>query len=139
MSDGDYNISDCCLDIINEEELMQDYMPYIVSIAVAIISGIASYAAARRSSKGELEALKEEHKHDLNRLMEQHKVDIDSLERQHKMDLEKLNVEHKHQMELKDKEFEMNLSTNMIAEVMKMPEVRQKISSGFSEGKRKYR
>ena len=71
--------------------------------------------------------------------MEQHKVDIDSLERQHKMDLEKLNVEHKHQMELKDKEFEMNLSTNMIAEVMKMPEVRQKISSGFSEGKRKYR
>lgn len=38
---------------------MQDYMPYVVSIIVALISGLASYAAARRSTKGELEAIKE--------------------------------------------------------------------------------
>lgn len=116
---------------------MQTILPYIVSIIVALISGIASYAAARRSTKGELEALKEANKHDLNKLMEQHKVDIDSLERQHKMDIEKLNLEHAHQMELKEKEFEISLGSSMVSEVMKMPEVRQEISKGFNGRNRK--
>ena len=118
---------------------MQNYMPYIVSIIVALISGITSYAAATRASKGELEALREEHKHDLNRLLEQHKVDIDSLERQHKMDIEKLNIEHMHQLELKEKEFENNISASMLSEVMKMPEVRQSMTNGINRGKRKQR
>lgn len=117
---------------------MQTILPYIVSIIVALISGGASYAAARRSSKVELEALKESNKHDLNKLMEQHKVDIDSLERKHKMDIEKLNLEHAHQMELREKEFELSLGSSMVSEVMKMPEIRQQISKGFNgkNGKR---
>lgn len=116
---------------------MQDYMPYVVSIIVALISGLASYAAARRSTKGELEAIKETNKHDLNKLMEQHRIDIDSLERQHQMDIEKLNIEHAHQMEIREKELEMSLGTSIFNEIMKMPEVRQQISKGFNEKKRR--
>lgn len=115
---------------------MQDFMSYMVSIIVALISGIASYAAARRSTKGELESIKETNRHDLNKLMEQHKIDIDSLERQHKMDIEKLNVEHAHQMEMREKELEMSLGTSMLTEMMKMPEIRQQISKGFYKNKK---
>ena len=111
---------------------MQTVLPYIVSIIVALISGLASYAAARRSTKGELEALKEANKHDLNKLMEQHKVDIDSLERKHIMDIEKLNLEHAHQMELQEKESGIRIGETILSEAMKIPEVRQEISKGLN-------
>ena len=107
---------------------METYLPYIVSIVCAIISGYASYAVATRNAKNNLEAVKEANKHDLDKLMEQHRIDIDSLERTHAMEIEKINLEHAHQMELRQKEFENQLGgslvNTMISEAMKMPEIR---------------
>lgn len=120
---------------------METYLPYIVSVVVAIISGCASYAAATKNAKNNLEAVKETNKHDLEKLMEQHKIDIDSLERKHSMEIEKINLEHTHQMELSQKEFENQLGgsvmNTMFSEAMKMPEIRQQFSNGFKSGNKK--
>lgn len=117
---------------------METYMPYIVSIVCAVISGFASYAVATRNARNNMEALKAANKHDLDKLMEQHKIDIDSLERKHQMEIEKINLEHAHQMELNQKEFENQLGSNMmntvISEAMKMPEMRQQLSNSIRTG-----
>lgn len=120
---------------------MEVYMPYIVSVVCAVISGWVSYAVATKNAKNNLEAVKESNKHDLEKLMEQHKVDIDSLERIHKMEIEKINLEHAHQMELKQQEFENQLGGNAIntilSEAMKMPEIRQQISNSVKNGSKR--
>lgn len=82
---------------------MKEYLPYIVSIFVAIISGAASYFAAAKKCKSDMNALKESNSHEIDRLMQQHKLDIDSLERKHQMEIEKMELAHKHQLELKEK------------------------------------
>lgn len=58
------------------------------------------------------------------------------MERRHQMELEKLNLEHTHQLELQEKDFEAKLSSSLITEAMKMPEIRQQISQGIKKGKR---
>ena len=85
---------------------MKEYLPYIVSIFVAIISGAASYFAAAKKCKSDMNALKESNSHEIDRLMQQHKLDIDSLERKHQMEIEKMELAHKHQLELKEKELD---------------------------------
>ena len=82
---------------------MKEYLPYIVSIFVAIISGAASYFAAAKKCKSDMNVLKESNSHEIDRLMQQHKLDIDSLERKHQMEIEKMELAHKHQLELKEK------------------------------------
>lgn len=62
-------------------ENFKEYLPYIVSVLVALISGIASYLAADKKCRADMKALKESNTHEINRLMEQHRLDIDSLER----------------------------------------------------------
>ena len=52
---------------------MIDYLPYIVSVLVAVVSGVASYAAASKTARKELDVVKEANKHDMQKLMEQHK------------------------------------------------------------------
>lgn len=104
---------------------MKDYLPYIVSVLCAVISGISSYAIARKQAKN-----------DINAITKQHEVDLEALERKHKLELEKLDLEHAHQLELQEKDFEAKLSASLITEAMKMPEVRQKISQGIKRGKR---
>lgn len=117
---------------------MEIYLPYIVSVLVALISGIVTYSVAIKNVKGSLESVKEANRHDIDKLMEQHKIDIDSLERKHEMELEKINLEHQLQMERSQKEFEHqfggNMMNTMISEAMKMPEIRQQITSGMKSG-----
>ena len=104
---------------------MEKYMPYIVTVVCALISGIASYAAARRQAKLDIEKIEK-----------QHEVDLDALERTHKMEIERMELEHKHQLELKSKEFEASMGSVLMSEVMKMPEVRQAFSQGMRKGKK---
>lgn len=104
---------------------MQEYLPYIVSMLCAAISGISSYAIARKQAKN-----------DINAITKQHEVDLEALERKHQMELEKLNLEHIHQLELQEKDFEAKFSASLITEAMKMPEIRQQISQGIKKGKR---
>lgn len=104
---------------------MQEYLPYIISVLCALISGISSYAVARKQTKNDLIAI-----------VKQHEVDLEALERKHQMELEKLNLEHTHQLELQQKEFEAKFSTSLLTETMRMPEVRQQISKGMKKSKR---
>ena len=104
---------------------MKEYLPYVVSVLCALISGVSSYAIARKQSKN-----------DLKIIVKQHEVDMESLERRHQMELEKLNLEHRHQLELQEKDFEAKLSSSIITEAMRMPEIRQQISQGMKKGKR---
>lgn len=120
---------------------MKEYLPYIVSILMAIITGITSYLAASKKSKTYLKALQESNTHEINRLMEQHKLDIDSLERKHQMEVEKMEMEHRHQLELKDKEMQNALGERFINGLMdvtlKTPEVKQAIGQAFREQRKK--
>lgn len=122
---------------------MDVYMPYIVSVVVAAISGFVSCLVATKNAKANLESIKEANRHDIEKLMEQHKIDIDSLEREHTMELEKISLEHQLQMERSQKEFENQLGGNMmntiIAEAMKMPEIRQQISNGMKSGNKNHK
>ena len=116
-------------------EGIKEYLPYTVSILVAIISGLASYLAAARKCSADMKALKESNTHEINRLMEQHKLDIDSLERLHKMEIEKMELEHKHQLELRSKDAEnamgSELMNTLIGAAMQTPEARQAIGQAF--------
>lgn len=64
---------------------MEKYLPYIASIACAIISGISSYIATRRQAES-----------DLHKLMKQHELDIEKEREKFSMEKEKMEIEHKH-------------------------------------------
>ena len=113
---------------------MIDYLPYIVSVLVAVVSGIASYAAASKTARKELEVVKEANKHDMQKLMEQHKIDIDSLERTHQMNIERMKLEHQLELERSQHSFDNNFTAELIKEAMKMPEVRNQIAQGIKKG-----
>ena len=104
---------------------MQEYLPYLISVVCALISGLTSYVVARKQAKN-----------DLSVIVKQHEVDLEALERKHQMEMEKINLEHSHQLELQEKDFEAKLSSSLITEAMKMPEIRQQISQGMKKGKR---
>lgn len=104
---------------------MQDYLPYIVSVLCAVISGVSSYVIARKQAKN-----------DIKIIVKQHEVDLEALERKHQMELEKTNLEHAHQLELQTKDFEAKLSSALLTEAMKMPEIRQQITQEMKNRKK---
>ena len=109
---------------------MDMYLPYIVSIVCALISGIASYLISRKQMKTDLE-----------KLNSQYKLDLQKEREKFLMEKQKMELEHKYDLERQQKEFENQLGGNfvntMITEAMKMPEVRQQITQGMSTSKKK--
>lgn len=109
---------------------MDMYLPYIVSIVCALISGIASYLISRKQMKTDLE-----------KLNTQYKLDIEKEREKFLMEKEKMELEHKYELERQQKEFENQLGgsfvNTMITEAMKMPEVRRKITQGMNTSKKK--
>ena len=101
---------------------MENYLPYIVSVVCALISGFTSYAVARRQSKEDIRKTYE--------------LDLENEKEKHKLEIDKLELEHKHQLELQQKQFENQLGSDMmntlISEAMKMPEVKKQISQGMN-------
>lgn len=81
-------------------EELKEFMPYIVSILTAIISGISSYSLSKRNFKNEVETIKLNNEHEINKLMEQHKVDIDNLKEKHKLEMELKEKEYVHEKEM---------------------------------------
>lgn len=59
---------------------MEDYLPYIVSVVCALISGFTSYAVARRQSKEDVKKLEKTYELDLENEKEKHKLEIDKLD-----------------------------------------------------------
>lgn len=109
---------------------MENYLPYIVSVVCALISGITSYTVARRQSK-----------EDIKRLEKTYELDLEK--EKHKLEIDKLELEHKHQLELQQKQFENQLGGGVIntlfSEAMKMPEVKKQISQGMNAAGNKRR
>ena len=109
---------------------MEQYLPYIVTVLCSLISGVASYSAARRQAKADLE-----------KLQKQHELDIEKEREMFAMQKERMELEHRHQLELKQKEWENQLGASftntVITEAMKMPEVRQQFAQGVrNKGKK---
>lgn len=109
---------------------LQVYLPYIVSVLSALISGIASYCVARKQAKS-----------DMNKLEKQFALDLEK-EREHfKMEKEKMEIEHRYQLELKQKELDSTLGSSLMSsvmtEAMKNPDIQKQIQSGISSGMRK--
>lgn len=98
---------------------MQDYLPYIVSVLSTAIAGFSSYCAVRRQTRNEI-----------SNIVKQHEVDLEALERKHQMEIEKINLEYSHQLELKEKKYEVQFSTSLLSEAMKLPEMLRQISQG---------
>ena len=109
---------------------MNTYLPYIVSVICAAIAGFTSYAVARKQTKA-----------DMQKLEKQHELDIEKEREKFAMEKEKMEIEHRHQLELLQKESENNLgaslTSTLLTEAMKMPEVRQQISQGVRQGTKK--
>lgn len=108
---------------------MEKYLPYIVSIICAVISGIASYSVARKQGKA-----------DLQKLEKQHKLDLDKQREVFEMEKEKMELEHKHRIELMEKETENALGTELIStlakEYMHTPEGQAQIRSAGKNRRR---
>ena len=111
---------------------MDAYLPYIVTVLCSLISGFASFFAARRQAKAELQ-----------KLQKQYELDIEKERELFAMQKERMELEHKHQLELTQKEMENKLGTNLtntlITEAMKMPEVRQQFAQGVRSGRKKHK
>ena len=107
---------------------MENYLPYIVSVVCALISGFASYAVARKQSR-----------EDIKKLEKTYELDLEKEKEKHKMEIDKLQLEHKNQLELQQKQFENQLGSDMISEAMKMPEVKRQISQGMNTAGNKRR
>ena len=109
---------------------MQEYLPYIVSIACSLIAGVTSYLVSHKETKSELQ-----------KLMKQHELDLDTEREKHRHELELQELNHKHQLELLQKEFENKLGADVVStvmsEVIKTPEVRRQISQGMASSGKK--
>lgn len=81
-------------------ENLKFFMPYIVSVITAIISGVSSYCLSKRKFKNEVETIKINNEHEINKLMEQHKVDIENLKEKHLLEMESKEKDHKHEKEI---------------------------------------
>jgi len=114
---------------------MKEILPYLISVIVASISGLWSFISATKKAKTDILSLQESNRLEIEKLMSQHKLDLASLERKHEMEKEKIVMEHNHKMELLQKEAENAMGSNFVnvavSEMMKMPEIRQQMSSAL--------
>ena len=60
---------------------MENYLPYIVSVVCALISGFASYAVARKQSREDIKKLEKTYELDLEKEKEKHKMDSRDIDR----------------------------------------------------------
>ncbi len=87
---------------------MEKYLPYIVTVICALISGATSYIAARKQSKS-----------DLQKLMKQHELDIEKEREKFAMEKEKMEIEYKYRLELQQHETENQVGADLISTVAK--------------------
>ena len=81
---------------------IQYVLPYIVTLLVAICSGIVSYYSAIKKSKldneTKIKEIQEQHKLDLENQKELFKLEIDKINLQHQNELEKIKIESSNQL-----------------------------------------
>ena len=91
-------------------DILKGFMPYIVSILTAIISGISSYCLSKRNFKNEVETIKINNEHEINKLMEQHKIDIENLKEKHILEMDAKSKEYEHEKEILELKSKNNIN-----------------------------
>ena len=72
---------------------MEKYLPYIVTVLCSAISGFASFFAAHRQAKTEIQKLQKQHELDLEAEGEKFKMEKEKMELEHKQQMEQLTVQ----------------------------------------------
>lgn len=100
--------------------MIQDLLPYIVSIVCALIAAVTSIMVSRKGIKGEID-----------KLIKQHEMDMEIEREKHKNEIERLEIEHKHQLELLQNESANRMGADVVStvitETMKTPEIKSQI------------
>lgn len=91
-------------EIISQTPSFIDYLPYFITVLCSIISGIASYVAARIKSKS-----------DIQKLMKQHELDLEKEREKFAMEKEKIELEYKYQLDLKQQEAGNQVGADLIS------------------------
>ena len=77
----------------------------------------------------------------MQKLEKQYQLDIEKEREKFEMEKERMEIEHRHQLELLQKESEnalgASVTSTLISEAMKMPEVRQQLSQGIKNGNKR--
>lgn len=97
---------------------MEEMLSYLVPIASAVISGLASYLAARKNCDAEIQKLRESNAHDIERLLKQHEIDIDALKESHRLEMEKAESDHKHALELANNATQNQVAAQILTSVV---------------------
>ena len=120
---------------------MLELLPYIVSVLCALIAGLSSYVCARRQAKEEIIKLDRQFTIDLEKEREKAKLALEKEREKNRLETERLQLQHQHALELKDKEMQNAMGGSVVntlfSELMKTPEMKQKISDSFKKGGKK--
>lgn len=102
------------------------YLPYVVTVICALITGFTTNHVTKKQLKEEMK-----------RLEKQYQLDIEKEREKFNMEKERMELEFKHQLELQQKqaenEFGANATNTLLAELLKMPEVRQQLAEGIKK------
>jgi hypothetical protein len=129
-----------------------DLLPYISTIGVATISGIASYKTALGKTRSEINQIRIQNTHDIEKIVNQHKMDIEALKEKHCLDMQSKEEEHKHLLELLEKEHEYQMNAkekevettaqaemmsglfgSVLSMAMEEPEIKKALSAQITE------
>ncbi|MFR3238772.1 MAG: hypothetical protein ACLTOU_09630 [Acutalibacter sp.] len=87
---------------------MTSYLPYIVSVICAIISGFVTYAVARRQIKAEIQKIEK-----------QHELNLEAERQKFAMEKEKMELEKQYQLELLQAQTGNQIGAEMLSEMAK--------------------
>lgn len=87
---------------------MTDFLPYIVSVICALISGLVTYGVARRQIKAEIQKLEK-----------QHQLNLEAERQKFAMEKEKMELEKQHQLELLLAQTGNQVGAEMLSELFK--------------------
>ena len=99
----------------------------VISIILAIISGLWSYVASKANNKAEIEKQAKEHSHTIEKLEREFHHQIDTLKQQHALDLEKVKQAHELRLQELEKVSQLDTETD---KAMKMNDLIYKSFTG---------
>lgn len=99
----------------------------VISIILAIISGLWSYVASKANNKAEIEKQAKEHSHIVEKLEREFRHQIDTLKQQHAFDLEKVKQAHELRLQELEKVSQLDTETD---KSMKVNDLTYKVFTG---------
>ena len=84
----------------------------VISVILAIISGLWSYIASKANNKAEIEKQVKEHSHIVEKLEKEFHYQIDTLKQQHALELEKVKQAHELRLQELEKLSQLDTETD---------------------------